>query len=165
MGKKQKGADGMSPPLPKKAGTTKNKSSTKCRQLKVYAFGNEDLECDRQAITAIKNLREKYSNINFVALKPNADLPFADGEDVVIMDVVAGLTQPELIRDPQVQKILTPPRSTVHDFDLGFQLAYLKKLGRLGKVTIIGLPMSGRLNYARIHSIFKKLVAQDMQGS
>ena len=165
MGKKQKGADGMSSPLTKKAGTTKNKLSTKCRQLKVYAFGNQDDARDNRALKVAKKLGVVYSSVTFKLIEPNADLPFANGEDVVLMDVVAGLTQPELIRDSQVQKILTPPRSTVHDFDLGFQLAYLKKLERLGKVTIIGLPMSGRINYARIHSIFKKLVAQDMQGS
>jgi len=133
--------------------------------MTIYVFGNEDEKMDSRAMNVVKKLKETWSEICFVSVKPNEDLPFADGESVVLMDVIEGLIHPELIRDSQVQKILTPPRSTVHDFDLGFQLAYLKKLGRLGKVTIIGLPMSGRLNYARIHSIFKKLVAQDMQGS
>lgn len=131
----------------------------------IYVFGNENNTYDRRALKIAKKFGRVFNDFVFKVVNPNADLPFADGDDVVIMDVVAGLTQPELIRDSQVQKIFTPPRSTVHDFDLGFQLAYLKKLGRLGKVTIIGLPMSGKINYARIHSIFKKLVAQDMQGS
>lgn len=131
----------------------------------IYVFGNRDDSDDKIGFEVVKKLELKYPNINFKIINPNQDLPFDNGEDVVIMDAVAGLTQPELIRDSQVQKILTPPRSTVHDFDLGFQLAYLKKLGRLGKVTIIGLPMSGRINYTRIHSIFKKLVAQDIHGS
>jgi hypothetical protein len=48
---------------------------------------------------------------------------------------------------------------------LGFQIKYLKKIGKLGKVTIVGLPMQGELDYLRIQSIFKKLVAQEMQGS
>ena len=131
----------------------------------VYTFGNQDNKTDNRGLKVAKELEVVYSSVTFKLVNPNEDLPFVDGEDVVIMDVVEGLIRPELIRDSQVQKILTPPRSTVHDFDLGFQLAYLKKLGRLGKLTIIGLPMSDKLNYARIHSIFKKLVAQDMQGS
>jgi hypothetical protein len=53
----------------------------------------------------------------------------------------------------------------VHDFDLAFQLRYLKKLGKLGEVTIIGIPQEGEIDYLRIQSIFRKLVAHDMQGS
>ncbi len=133
--------------------------------MTIYVFGNHDDVCDNRALKVANKLKKVFPNFTFETVKPNQDLPFADGGDVVIMDVVAGLTQPELINDSQLQKILIPPRSTVHDFDLGFQLAYLKKLGRLGKVSIVGLPMSGKVNYTRIHSIFKKLVAQDMQGS
>jgi hypothetical protein len=55
--------------------------------------------------------------------------------------------------------------SSVHDFDLGFQLLYLKKLGKLKNFLIIGIPMKGEINYLRIQSILRKLVAQDIQGS
>ena len=66
-----------------------------------------------------------------------------------------------------LNRLLIPPRGSVHDFDLGFQLKYLRKLGKLGEVRIIGLPKgsSDRVDYRRIHSIFRKLVAQDIQGS
>jgi hypothetical protein len=53
----------------------------------------------------------------------------------------------------------------VHDFDLGFQLKYLQKIGKLGEVTIIGLPINKTPDYLRIQSILRKLVAQDIQGS
>ena len=52
-----------------------------------------------------------------------------------------------------------------HDFDLPFQLRYLKKLGKLGTVTVIGIPQEGEVDHLLIKSIFRKLVAQDMQGS
>ncbi len=112
-----------------------------------------------------KKLSKNTLSVNFIPFKPNEDLPFVDSQDVVIMDVVEGLSKVTLMQNADLEKIILPPRGTTHDFDLGFQLRYLKKLGRLGKVTIIGLPMAGRINYARIQSILRKLVAQDMHGS
>ena len=53
----------------------------------------------------------------------------------------------------------------MHDFDLAFQLRYLKKLGKLGEITIVGIPQEGEIDYFRIQSILRKLVAHDMQGS
>jgi len=129
--------------------------------MKVYVFGNIDLDFDNKALLPL----QATDRIEFVNVKPNEDLPFYNGEDAVIMDAVEGLTKVKLIQNNQLDKIILAPRTTVHDFDLGFQLKYLKKLGRLGKVTIIGLPMRGKINYNLIHSILRKLVAQDMQGS
>lgn len=139
--------------------------------MKVYVFGNENLKSDNGALEVAKGMTPRLcgvtgsDGIEFVIVKPNEDLPFNDGEDVVIMDVVEGLTGVKLIDGDRWNKIVLPPRTTAHDFDLGFQLKYLKKLGKLGRVTLIGLPTTGKINYNRIHSIFKKLVAQDMQGS
>jgi hypothetical protein len=53
----------------------------------------------------------------------------------------------------------------VQDFDLAFQLRYLKKIGRLGEVNVVGVPQDGEVDYSRVMSILRKLVAQDMQGS
>jgi len=146
---------------------SKVKLSTKSRQLKVYVFGNENLDFDNNALAVAKGMASMVRNdeIEFIIVKPNEDLPFDDGQNVIIMDAVDGLTEAKLIDGDELDRIILPPRNTTHDFDLGFQLKYLKKLGKLGRVTLIGLPMSGKINYNRIHSIFKKLVAQDMQGS
>ena len=129
----------------------------------MYVFGNEDLKCDNSALEVASTIRD--DGIEFITVKPNESLPFDNGQDVVIMDVVEGLTGVKLIKGEQSGKIVLSPRTTTHDFDLGFQLRYLKKLGKLGKITIIGLPMMGKIDYNRIHSIFKKLVAQDIHGS
>jgi len=137
--------------------------------MKVYVFGNEDLDFDNGAIAVAKKIGGTLSEVEFVIVKPNEDLPFDNGVDTVVMDVVEGLTEVILIQDDgyrgELDKIILPPRTTAHDFDLGFQLKYLKKLGKLGRVKIIGLPMVGNIDYDRIHSILRKLVAQDMQGS
>ena len=127
--------------------------------MNVYVFGNPDYPLDNLAIKVAKKIKD----VNFVFVKPNEDLPFADEKKVILIDVVQGLEREEVIED--IDRLSVTRGSTAHDYDLGFQLKYLGKLGKLGKVIIIGLPMGKRINYLRIQSIFKKLVAQDMQGS
>ena len=133
--------------------------------MKVYVFGNKDLGLDNKAFAAEKKLSAIFPQIEFVEVDPNADLPFVPDERIYIMDTVEGIEEPVLIEESDLDKLINTNSVSVHDFDLGFQLKYLKKLGKLGNVTIIGLPMEKKIDYLRIQSIFKKLVAQDMQGS
>jgi len=133
--------------------------------MKVHVFGNIDVPDDNNAILAAKELENKIPGVSFIFVKPNEDVPFIGEKRVVILDTVAGITQVELIEGNDIDKLISPTRGSVHDFDLGFQLKYLKKLGKLGEVFIIGLPQAGKIDYFRTQSILRKLVAQDMQGS
>ena len=56
-----------------------------------------------------------------------------------------------------VNELIDSPRNSVHDFDLGFQLKYLCKLGKLGEVIIVGLPMNQKINTKQIQQILKDL--------
>lgn len=133
--------------------------------MKVYVFGNEDLSFDNQAIKIADRLEGQIEGCEFIFVKPNQDLPFVDEKNVVIMDTVEGLDDVEIFGDIDLGKFSVAGKTTAHDFDLGFQLKYLKKLGKIGKVMIIGLPMEKEVSYLRIQSILRKLVAQDMHGS
>lgn len=133
--------------------------------MKVYVFGNKDSELDDKVFAVAKRLRKSFPKLEFVEIEPNADLPFSPNEHVYILDTVEGIPEPILIKNDGLDKLVSKTSTSVHDFDLGFQLKYLKKLNKLGYVTIIGIPMKAPIDYLRIHSIFKKLVAQDMQGS
>lgn len=140
--------------------------------MKVYLFGNEDLEEDNLAFKVARKLsaelgvsNEKISDLEFVIVKPNEDLPFVGEKNVVLMDTVQGLEKVQLLENLSFGEISLFPRFSTHDFDLGFQLKYLKKLGKLGEIKIIGLPQNGKVDYSLIHSILRKLVAQDIQGS
>jgi Ni,Fe-hydrogenase maturation factor len=133
--------------------------------MKVYVFGNEDLASDNHAFKAAKELKDKIQNVDFIIIKPNEDLPFDNGKDVVILDVVEGIKKVSEITSEDLDKLILSKSVSAHDYDLGFQLKYLKKLGKIGKVTIIGIPMQKEIDYLRIQSILRKLVAQDMQGS
>jgi Ni,Fe-hydrogenase maturation factor len=133
--------------------------------MNVYVFGNKYVAQDKQAIEVARELEDTIEGISFVFVSPNEDAPFVNERHVVILDTVQGLKDVALVEEDQIDRLNLSPRGSVHDFDLSFQLRYLKKLGKLGEVTLIGIPQRGEVDYLLIKSIFRKLVAQDMQGS
>ena len=133
--------------------------------MKVYVFGNEYVAADKRAIEVARELEKTLEGVSFVFVNPNEDLPFVDERRVLILDTVQGIRDVSLIEGDSVDALILSPRGSVHDFDLAFQLRYLKKLNKLGEVSIIGVPQEGEVDYLRIQSILRKLVAQDMQGS
>jgi Ni,Fe-hydrogenase maturation factor len=133
--------------------------------MKVYVFGNEYVAEDRRAIDVARELEGTLDGISFVFVDPNADVPFVGEQRVVILDTVQGTPDVALVEGGGIDELILSPRGSVHDFDLAFQLRYLKKLGKLEEVTLIGIPQEGEVDHLLIKSIFRKLVAQDMQGS
>jgi Ni,Fe-hydrogenase maturation factor len=133
--------------------------------MRIYVFGNEYVAEDKRAIEVARELEDATEDISFVFVKPNEDVPFVNERHVVILDTVQGIQDVVLVAGDGIDGLTLSPRASVHDFDLAFQLRYLKKLGKLGEVTIIGIPQEGEVDYLRIQSIFRKLVAHDMQGS
>ena len=133
--------------------------------MNVYVFGNEYVAEDKRAIEVAKELEGAIEGISFVFVNPNEDVSFVNERQVVILDTVQGIWEVTLIEGGVIDELISSPRGSVHDFDLAFQLRYLKKLNKLGEVTIIGIPQEGEVDHLRIQSILRKLVAHDMQGS
>ena len=133
--------------------------------MNVYVFGNEYVAGDNRAIEVAGELQNKVKGVSFIFVGPNEDVPFAEEPRVFILDTVQGIEDVALVEGDRIDTLVLSPRGSVHDFDLAFQLRYLKKLGKLGKVTVIGIPQEGEVDHLLINSIFRKLVAQDMQGS
>ena len=133
--------------------------------MRVYVFGNESVAQDKRAIEVARELEGAVDGISFVFVGPNEDVPFVDERRVVILDTVQGIREVTLVEGEEVDGFILAPRGSVHDLDLAFQLRYLKKLNRLGEVSLIGIPQEGEVDYLRIQSILRKLVAHDMQGS
>jgi Ni,Fe-hydrogenase maturation factor len=133
--------------------------------MKVYVFGNRDVPEDKKAIEVAERLEDALGGVSFVFVGPNEDVPFAGESHAVILDTVNGIRDVALIEGDEIDALILSPRGSVHDFDLAFQLRYLKKIDKLGKTTIIGVPQQGEVDYSRIQSILRKLVAHDMQGS
>ena len=132
---------------------------------KVYVFGNEDVEVDAKTFAYVEKLKNNFEMLEFVKVMPNQDVPFVNEQEVAIFDTVLGISKISIFTEKDIPKLDLSPRTSVHDFDLGFQLKYLLKIGKLKKITIIGIPMNTYLDYSSIHETFKKFVAQDMQGS
>jgi Ni,Fe-hydrogenase maturation factor len=133
--------------------------------MNVYVFGNEFVAEDKRAIEVARELEGTIEGISFVFVNPNEDAPFVNVRHVVILDTVQGLRDVTLVEGDGIHGLILSPRGSVHEFDLAFQLRYLKKLNRLREVTIIGIPQEGEVDHLLIRSIFRKFVAQDMQGS
>jgi Ni,Fe-hydrogenase maturation factor len=133
--------------------------------MRIYVFGNEYVAEDKRAIDVARELEDTIEGISFVFVNPNEDVPFVNEQHVVILDTVRGIQDVALVIGDRIDGLTLSPRASVHDYDLAFQLRYLKKLGKLGEVTVIAIPQDGEVDYLRIQSIFRKLVAHDMQGS
>ena len=132
--------------------------------MTIFIFGNQDLPQDNLAFLISKKL-ENLPGVNFKSVDPNGDLPISGNGQINIIDTIMGIDKVTLLTEKDLNQLVLSPRTTAHDYDLGFQLKYLTKIGRLKKVNVIGLPMNGKINYDLIHSILRKLVAQDIQGS
>lgn len=132
--------------------------------MTIYVFGNQDLNEDALSFLVSKKFKN-LPGIIFRTIKPNEDLPLPNDKKLYILDTVMGLDKVTLLTEKEIDRLILSRSTTAHDYDLGFQLKYLRKIGKLEKFTIIGLPMNTDLDYDLINSIFKKLVAQDMQGS
>ncbi len=107
------------------------------RLKRLYVFGNEYLEGDSFSYVIAQELKDC---VDIVYCRSPEELIDVEGE-ILILDVVKGISEPLLIEDCSVLK--TKKIISLHDFDLGFFLSLLKEMGEKKKVKIIGIPMQG----------------------
>ncbi len=105
--------------------------------MKIYLFGNPLVDFDNLPMRLLPELQKAFPGIDFVVQDPNENLRPERGE-LNIIDTVIGPKEAILIED--IEKIELSPSCSLHDFDLGFNLKLLKKIGRLDKVKIFGIP-------------------------
>ncbi len=104
----------------------------------IYIFGNPLLNFDNLPIKLAPELQKKFPDINFIIQDPNENIkPSADGE-LIIIDTVVGIDEVVIINN--VEKLEIEKIYSMHDFDLAFNLKLLKKIGKLKKVAIFGVP-------------------------
>ncbi|MFH0829237.1 MAG: hypothetical protein V1907_03600 [Candidatus Kerfeldbacteria bacterium] len=104
--------------------------------MTVYVFGNPDLPGDALPIRLLAGLRKSCPDIAFEVKDPNEE--WETPERLVVIDAVVGIDTVQVFSD--LATFERTPRVSVHDFDALTQLRLLQKLGRLKKVTIIGVP-------------------------
>ncbi|MBU0636988.1 hypothetical protein KKH16_02140 [Patescibacteria group bacterium] len=103
----------------------------------IYIFGNPLLCFDNLPIKLAPKLKKAFQEIDFIIQDPNENLKPKNNE-LIIIDTVVGLKKVTIINS--IKKIELSPTCSMHDFDLGFNLKLLKKIGKLKKIIIFGIP-------------------------
>lgn len=104
----------------------------------IYIFGNHLLPFDNLPLQLVPELKKHFPKIHFEIKDPNENLK-PENKELIIIDTVEGIDKVIIFND--IDKIENSPKYSMHDFDLGFNLKLLQKIGELEKVTIFGVPM------------------------
>jgi hypothetical protein len=103
----------------------------------VYIFGNPDIEMDSLPVRLVPKLKKLFPNITFTVLDPNEEWDV--DRDMVIIDIVVGIEKVTIFES--LEAFCKTPRVTCHDFDAYTNLQFLKKLGTIDSIYIIGVPV------------------------
>ncbi|HSE34789.1 MAG TPA: hypothetical protein VLB83_01570 [Candidatus Paceibacterota bacterium] len=103
--------------------------------MRIHVFGNPDIAMDALPLRILPVLRARAPEIDFRTLDPNEEWDLVD--PFVVIDTVVGIPSVHIFRS--LDEFAAAPTVSVHDFDALFNLRYLKKLGKLGEVRILGL--------------------------
>jgi len=107
--------------------------------MNIYVLGNELVGNDSLPIKLLPKLKKRFPKINFIRVDPNENFPPANEKNLIILDTVFGIEKPVLLNLEDFERQKKTPISP-HDYDLLFHLLLLKKMKRLNKVIIIGIP-------------------------
>jgi Ni,Fe-hydrogenase maturation factor len=105
--------------------------------MKVLVFGNPLAKVDSAAVKIANKLAKGMPGVEFVRFDTAEDLE-KEGNELVILDAVVGLESPRLIELSELE--LSEHPLSLHGFDLLWTLLLLKKLGKVKKATIVGVP-------------------------
>lgn len=104
--------------------------------MTVFVFGNPDLAQDSLALQILPELQKEFPQTEFIVQDPNEEWEVP--EELIIIDSVVGIARVQVF--DSLKEFTTSPRLTLHDFDALTNLRYFQKLGKLKKITIVGLP-------------------------
>ena len=110
----------------------------------IYVLGNPYLKKDNKAVKLAKRLQKGFPEISFVHLDPTEGLPEENIKELIFIDSVVSIDKVTKFND--LPHFALSPRTTAHDYDLPIVLGLMKKLGKIKKITIIGIPLSGKIN-------------------
>jgi hypothetical protein len=106
--------------------------------MKIFVFGNPDLDLDSLPLRILPELKKQLPEVNFEIKDPNEEWEVP--EEFTVIDTVVGIDKPTIFES--LENFSAPPRVSMHDFDAYTNLKYLQKLGKIKKIKIIGLPAS-----------------------
>ena len=107
--------------------------------MKIYVFGNNDLEIDNSAIKLSKILSDHFKDIEFIfindidSFSPNEKVP-------ILLDTASNIS--EVIVIDNTDKLQTNTNTSNHDFDLAMTLKLLLKLHKIDGFKAICIPQT-----------------------
>lgn len=107
--------------------------------MKIYVFGNPLVAEDSLPLLILPQLQNKFPDIHFTVVDPNENFPPEGERDLIILDTVKGISEVTLLDYSDLATIEKNPISP-HDYDLLLHLLLLKKMEKINKVKIIGIP-------------------------
>jgi hypothetical protein len=131
--------------------------------MKVSVFGNPDLKGDSLVIKMVPRLKKRFPEVEFKIEDPSEGLkpPLrpvrqAHGKSFgvthakqaqdkpanelwIILDVAVGIDKIRVFED--LDKLVTEKRVSLHDYDVAMELKLLKKLGKIGELKIVAVPV------------------------
>jgi hypothetical protein len=110
--------------------------------MKVYLVGNPLVNKDSLPILIKPCLQKTFPRVLFEEIDPIEN--FVPEEGSIIIDTVIGLRFPTWF--DSIDAFVTKSSVNVHDYDLGFHLALLKKMNKLNSIRILGIPPGCRVS-------------------
>lgn len=107
----------------------------------VLILGNPIENLDKPAVKLIPLFKKGFPRIDFIHFDPTEELPPDYGDNLIIIDTIEGIKKVQMFNC--LEQFALSARNSVHDYDLPLHLGISKKLGRIKKLTIIGIPAKG----------------------
>lgn len=124
------------------------------KPIPIFVFGNPDCDGDKTPIALLPKLREFGRQHGFVFHHQDPNEEWETVDPFILIDTVRGISEVTVFSD--VQNFIKTKSLTMHDIDVGFVLLFLKKLKKIQRVMIIGVPSVGS-HAVIINSIMKIL--------
>jgi len=123
----------------------------------VYVLGNPVVPSDGLPLKIVSKLQKRLPEFSFVHFDPTEEINLETQQELILIDTVIGIKQ--VTKFDNLEKFLLSPRVSAHDFDLSVSLRLLEKLGKIKKVTIIGMPTEGKLPaiISQVENILKSI--------
>lgn len=102
----------------------------------VFCFGSIFVKEDKLPLKMAKELRKIFPKIEFREVYYIEEIE--DLDEINMIDIVKGIKKATIIHD--LNLISSSKLVSLHDFDVGITLKLMKKMGKLAKVTIFGIP-------------------------
>ena len=110
--------------------------------MKVYVFGNPLFDKDSLPLKIFPRLKKTCPLIDFQIADPNENFPPQKEKNLIILDTVFGIKKPTIFDLDDFSSLSYRKKRLIspHDYDLLTHLLLLKKLKRIEKAIIIGIP-------------------------